>query len=356
MLRKVLRNLSCPHPKCTLHGQFGKQNIVRYGFFVLNRGRRRRYRCNACGKTFASTLGTAYYRLQYPRRSFDEVAELRTEGVSISTIARVKRLSWNTVARWIERAATHAKQFNDRRTQGYEITELQADEIRTFVQGKAHPIWIMAAIEVSSRLWPASVVGRRSYRNTRRLIRETGSRGHYGDPPLISTDGFQYYRPVIRRTFGFACVYGQVMKKWRNNRVTQVDRRLVIGSRDQLDDALWGSEDSSDLNTSFIERMNLTIRQGSAYLCRRSPCHARRSECLENHLELLRCYYNFIRPHHGLKFGKETRTPAVQAGLASRPLTFRQVFTWAGRGVLFVVALLDSETPRCRIKQERLAA
>ena len=74
-------------------------------------------------------------------------------------------------------------------------------------------------------------------------------------------------------------------------------------------------EDSSTLNTSFIERLNLTIRQGSAYLRRRSPCHARAKETLEDHLELLRCYYNFVRPHRALKFGRETRTPAMQAGL-----------------------------------------
>ena len=42
--------------------------------------------------------------------------------------------------------------------------------------------------------------------------------------------------------------------------------------------------------------------------------------------ELLRCYYNFVRPHGALKFGRETRTPAMQAGLVSRRLTFRDIF------------------------------
>ena len=80
------------------------------------------------------------------------------------------------------------------------------------------------------------------------------------------------------------------------------------------------------MNTSFIERLNLTIRQGSAYLRRRSPCHARAKETLEDHLELLRCYYNFVRPHRALKFGQETRTPAMQAGLTTRRLTLREIF------------------------------
>jgi hypothetical protein len=85
-------------------------------------------------------------------------------------------------------------------------------------------------------------------------------------------------------------------------------------------------EGGSTLNTSFIERLSLTIRQGSAYLCRRTICHARWKERLEGHLELLRCYYNFVRPHRALKFGQALRTPAMQAGLTEKQLTLRQIF------------------------------
>ncbi len=77
----------------------------------------------------------------------------------------------------------------------------------------------------------------------------------------------------------------------------KVVRRRVIGSRWQLKEALLRSEDSSKFNTSFIERLNLTIRHGSAYLCRRSSCHARSQEYLEKHMDLLKCDYNFVRPH-----------------------------------------------------------
>ena len=80
------------------------------------------------------------------------------------------------------------------------------------------------------------------------------------------------------------------------------------------------------MNTSFIERLNLTIRQSSAYLSRRTLSHARSTERLDEHLELLRCYYNFFRPHGALKFGREIRTPAMQAGLTIRRLTFRDIF------------------------------
>ena len=145
--------------------------------------------------------------------------------------------------------------------------------------------------------------------------------------PLIATDGFAFYAKVVRRVFGPACLYGQVIKTRRNDRIVKVERRAVIGAAWRLEKALRDSEDSSKLNTSFIERLNLTIRQGSAYLFRRTICHARWKERLEDHLELLRCYYNFVRPHRALKFGREVRTPAMQAGLTTRRLTFREIFS-----------------------------
>ena len=46
------------------------------------------------------------------------------------------------------------------------MAELQADEIRTIVGGKEQPIWVFVVIDVWSRLWPSTVVGKRSYRNT----------------------------------------------------------------------------------------------------------------------------------------------------------------------------------------------
>src|SRR5262249_8782442 len=144
--------------------------------------------------------------------------------------------------------------------------------------------------------------------------------------PLITTDGFKFYERVMGRVFGPACVYGQVIKTRRNDRVVKVERKAVIGAG-RLKEALRASEDSVKLNTSFVERLNLTIRQGSSYLGRRTICQARWKEHLENHIELFRCYYNFMRPHRALKFGRKFRTPAMQAGLTNRALTLREIFS-----------------------------
>ena len=161
-----MESLSCPNRECPLAGKAGFGNIIGHGFYKTKWGRRRRYRCGTCGKTFCSNSGTPYHRLQHRRTTFDEVATLSVEGLNKSAIARVKRIAWNTVDRWLQRAADSCRRFNDQKIDGIAVSELQADEIRTFIDDKEKPIWIFAAIEVWSRLWPSTVVGRRSYRST----------------------------------------------------------------------------------------------------------------------------------------------------------------------------------------------
>ena len=191
-----------------------------------------------------------------------------------------------------------------------------------------------------TRLWASSVVGRRSSRNTTALLDDVILRGRLVGVPLIATDGFESYGAVIRRLLGPACVYGQVIKTRWNDRVIRVERRAKIGTAAQLKNALVQSEDSEHLNTSFVERLNLTIRQGSAYLRRCSPCHARGDDQLHRHVELLRCHYNFVRPHRALKFGRETRTPAMQAGVASTRMRWSDIFTAPGLSRRLLVVVL----------------
>src|SRR4029453_19489056 len=69
--------------------------------------------------------------LQHRRAIFDEVAPLSVEGMSKSAIARVKRIAWNTVHRWLEKAAVWWRRFGHRKLKGLSFPELQADEIRT---------------------------------------------------------------------------------------------------------------------------------------------------------------------------------------------------------------------------------
>ena len=61
---------------------------------------------------------------------------------------------------------------------------------------------------------------------------------------------------------------------------------------------------------------------------------------LLGHVDLLRCYYNFIRPHRALRFGRETRTPAMQAGLVSAPMNWSDIFTAPAALYAFLVAVV----------------
>ncbi|MBQ02785.1 MAG: hypothetical protein CL477_19160 [Acidobacteria bacterium] len=335
----AIDGMTCAKPGCDNRGKPGL-SIVGHGSFAAKSGRRQRYRCRVCGGTLSTNTGTAYSGLRCSRREFNQVANLRVEGVSISATSRVTGRSRNTIARWLERAATAAKRLNQRMLHDFDIIELQADELCTFIRSKSRPTWLFATIEVSSRLWAGSVFGRRSSRNARAVLNDVIFRGRLVGCPLIATDGFEYYFGVIGGLFESACVYGQVLKTRRNDRVVRVERRVKIGTASRLKAALWASEDSAPLNTSFVERLNLTIRQGSAYLRRRSPCHARGADQLRGHVELPRCYYDFIRPHRALKIGRETRTPAMQAGLVSAPMNWSDIFMVPAPHCVFLVAVV----------------
>lgn len=94
-----MKSLRCPNSSCQLSGKAGARSIIRFGFYITKLGKRRRFRCRTCGRTFCSNTGTPYNRLQYRRATFDDVATLSVEGLNKSAIARVKRIAWNTVHR-----------------------------------------------------------------------------------------------------------------------------------------------------------------------------------------------------------------------------------------------------------------
>jgi IS1 family transposase len=258
---------------------------------------------------------------------FDEAVQMTVEGVGISSISRIKRLAWNTIASWQYLACQATGKFNDHKLKSAELIELQADEIRTFAGTKKKAIWIFVAIEVWSRLWISKVVGSRNYRNIKTLLNQVIDVCQIVNPFIFTTDGFEPYFWATKNLLDSICLYAQVIKKRRKNRVIKVERRLIIGTKQKMEQLLFESEDSSTINTSFIERLNLTIRQSCAYLGRRTACHSRHKDLLADNLALQMCYYNFVRPHSALKFGDEIRTPAMQAGLVKKQLSFREIFT-----------------------------
>jgi transposase-like protein len=165
-----MKSLSCPNRHCPPSRNGGTGAIIRHGFYTTQWGKHRRYQCQACGKTFSTATGTPYYRLHHRRTTFDEVATLSVEGLK-SAIARVKRVTWNTVHRWLERAATWCRRFSDRKIRRLTTVELQSDEIKTIIGCKAIK---------------ASTAGFRRFRETEHLVCRTAE-SH--DPTGLSLSG-----------------------------------------------------------------------------------------------------------------------------------------------------------------------
>ena len=164
-----MKSVSCPNRECPLSRDAGAGSIILHGFYQTNSGKRRRYLCQICEKTFCSNTGTPYYRLQHRRATFDEGASLSVEGLNKSAIARVKRIAWNTVARWLEKAAHFCRRFNDRKIAALAVEELQADEIRTIVARRPLESRRRCLCHVAELLWFQV--------NPCRVIDDSGNRG-----------------------------------------------------------------------------------------------------------------------------------------------------------------------------------
>ncbi len=82
MPRRPARGRTSPIRACE------SESIVRHGSFPGKTGRRTRFRCRTCGRTFSTKAGTAYEGIQRTKSHFDLVASLSVEGVNKFAIAR----------------------------------------------------------------------------------------------------------------------------------------------------------------------------------------------------------------------------------------------------------------------------
>ena len=97
--------------------------------------------------------------------------------------------------------------------------------------------------------------------------------------------------------------------------------RIVKGHKDSEGkmqparrDEMLGSPDLEHANTSYMERLNLTMRMAMRQMSRKTNAFSKRAEHLGYHMDLFVTYYNWCRKHKTLK-----TTPAVAAGLAPWP-------------------------------------
>jgi hypothetical protein len=138
-------------------------------------------------------------------------------------------------------------------------------------------------------------------------------------------------------------VYAQVIKHQKRRRTVQVERRILIGDGEKYRMRLKEAGLSGRINTSFVERINLTIRQCVSKLTRRTWGPAHFTPELLEHLEWWRAYYHFVRFHESLaatlaipkrRNGKQQpiryrhRTPFMAAGLTNRRWTVKELLSY----------------------------
>ena len=115
---------------------------------------------------------------------------------------------------------------------------------------------------------------------------------------------------------------GTVIKQTVNKRLKEVVRQMSHGSMAQALHLLRRSAGGQVLNTSYIERLNGTVRERLATLTRKCRHAAQRLQALDTGMYLIGSTYNFCCFHQALNkqdAGEAQRlqrqTPAMASGL-----------------------------------------
>jgi hypothetical protein len=110
--------------------------------------------------------------------------------------------------------------------------------------------------------------------------------------------------------------YAQVLKTVRRQRLVRVSHRVVFGSFEAIQQVLVAC--GWQINTAFVERLNLSLRQRVAAIRRRSATLCKSEEGLRQQLVLFQVYHNFVLPHASVRQALAEPVPTNGGGSAKR--------------------------------------
>ena len=125
--------------------------------------------------------------------------------------------------------------------------------------------------------------------------------------------------------------------------MVEVTTKIIFGSEAAVQARLAASTVSQTINTSFVERNNLTCRQCNGRLARKVLSFSKDLTWLEKHLWLSLAYYHFVLVHDSLSqrlsAPQPTRgsgspkqwqpvTPAMAAGLTDHVWTMEELLSY----------------------------
>ena len=151
------------------------------------------------------------------------------------------------------------------------------------------PHWVWVAIDPVTKLLVAIDVGERTQAMAQRFVHHVAQVLAPDCAPLFLTDGFREYMTALLTHYGQLgaaaaapgqrpvpkprwmplpqLLYAQVVKTVRRRRLVDVTHRVVFGTLEAVNQVLaplgW------QINTSFVERLNLSLRQHVAAVGRR---------------------------------------------------------------------------------------
>ena len=308
--------------------------------------------CQACGKKVTERWGTPMYRLKTGKRRVSEVLTAMGEGLDVSAAVRVFGHAESTVRRWIARAGEHSRRLHEQHLQNLELGHVQLDELVVTMKGRGQALWLWVAMEAKTKLMPVLQLGPRKQEVANLVVHSLAAMLAPGCVPAFTSDGLNAYYYALTAHFGEwqeveggksrwvvspHLVYAQLKKIriWR--RLVGTEHRMLCGTRAMLTEKLHGCGLRGNIQTAFVERINLTLRQSVAGLARRTwSIHVAASE-LEMSLLWFQAYYHFCRPHESLRQeyryvnprGEEvircrSRTPMMAAGLTRHRWTVRE--------------------------------
>jgi hypothetical protein len=243
--------------------------------------------------------------------------------------------------------------------------EVQFDEMWSFVgkkQKNCDPLdptddhkgdwWDHVAYDPEHKLVLAVVPGARVMENVEEVVTEVKDRLDEQPPRLMTSDEYSAYETAIGTTFSQVVepekpsrpgarpllperrledglAYATVHKEREKNRVVAVRRRVVLGSQQQVDEALKASACSRTINTSFVERRHATDRGQNARKSRRTYRFSKDWEVHEAMTYFTTYRYNFCWAVRTLRTkaadGRwHQRTPAMAAGLADHVWSLKE--------------------------------
>ncbi len=130
----------CANEECPAYGRLGDDplhDIVGCGTYTTVHGEvRQMYRCNVCGQRFSETAGTPFFGLKTPMKTVCIALQELAEGLGIRAVARIHGVEPDTVLEWLKKAGQHCQMLSEYMMRELDVSQVQLDELWTFVYKK----------------------------------------------------------------------------------------------------------------------------------------------------------------------------------------------------------------------------